>query len=131
MARHALRLLILDEAFAVCRLAPDDEVPGWARGEPFSSVTRSPDELSVVTPQRTVPAGIACEGEWRALRVEGPLDFSMVGVVADLATPLADAGIAIFVISTYDTDYLFVRERDLHQAADALAAVGHRVTWGH
>jgi hypothetical protein len=75
-----------------------------------------------------VPAGTMCEGPWRMLAVRGPLDFALTGVMASLATPLADAAISLFTISTYDTDYLLVRAGDLDRAVQALTRAGHRVS---
>ena len=74
-----------------------------------------------------VPAEERAERGYRGLAVRGPLDFSLVGIVAALATPLAAAGVSIFVVSTYDTDYLFVRDADLARAADVLRAAGHTI----
>jgi hypothetical protein len=74
-----------------------------------------------------VPAGTVREGPWRMLAVRGPLDFALTGVMASLATPLADAAISLFTISTYDTDYLLVRARDFDRAVQALTRAGHRV----
>jgi len=85
------------------------------------------DELSVVCPEGRVPPGVALEGGWRALRVEGPLDFALTGVLLCVAAPLARAAVPIFVLSTYDTDYVLVREDRLEDAVRSLAEAGHRV----
>jgi hypothetical protein len=90
-------------------------------------VTRSDTELSVVCREEDVPAGASAERGWRALEVAGPLDFSLTGIVASLVSPLADAAVPIFVLSTFDTDYLLVREPDLPRAVEALRAAGHTV----
>jgi hypothetical protein len=119
-------LSILPELFAVCRLAPDAPVPAWAAG-PFVSITRTPDELSAVCPAASVPNDIRCERGWRCLRVAGPLDLAQVGVLASLVVPLAEAGGSVFVVSTFDTDYLLVREADLVAAVEALRRHGHLV----
>jgi hypothetical protein len=95
-------------------------------GELFS-VTRTPDELSVVCSGERVPAGTTCEKGWRALMVEGALDFSLVGVIASLVVPLAEGGISAFAISTYRTDYLLVKEEALDLAVAALRGRGHEV----
>lgn len=99
----------------------------WTQGHEFFSITRTPEELSVVVPQEHVPESITCQRDFRALQVAGPLAFDQVGVLASLATPLADAGISIFAISTYDTDYILVRQADLLRALEALRAAGHTV----
>ena len=128
--RILLTLSLLPETFAICRLAANAEIPDWAlRGE-FVSITRTRDELSIVCAQSNVPDETQCERDWRALKVEGVMDLSLVGVLASLATPLANAGVAIFAISTFDTDYLLVKSAQLEDAIAALRDAGHRVEYG-
>lgn len=123
----ALTLSLLPETLAVCRLAPDADVPAWAwTGEP-ASVTRTRDELSIVCGMDAVPRGVRTEGGWRCLKVDGPLDFALTGILAALTAPLAAAGIALFAVSTYDTDYLLVKAENLDRATEALRGAGHRV----
>ncbi len=129
MTRPCLTLALLPGTFAVCRLPPDADIPGWATGE-FVSVTRTGDELSVVCRQEAVPAGVRCESGWRCLRVAGILDFALVGILASLLVPLAEAGVSVFAASTFDTDYLLVREKDLGRAVAALHGAGHVVEAG-
>lgn len=124
---HRLTLMLLPDTFALCKLDADDAVPAWASSGDFLSITRTADELSVVCPQSIVPDGVRCERGWRCLRVAGTMDFSMIGVVASLVTPLAEAGISVFVVSTFDTDYLLVKADDLARATAALRAAGHDV----
>jgi uncharacterized protein len=120
-----LDLLILDVGLAVCRLDPIAEIPAWVlRGE-FFSITRTADELSVVCPEAVVPSGVRSEKGWRAIRVSGTIDFTVVGVLAGLAEPLAVAGISLFAVSTFDTDYLLVKVQDLDRAIEVLQASGH------
>ena len=118
---------MLPGEYAVCRLPPDSPVPDMAHGDGLVSVTRTDEELSVVCRSSMAPATARVEQPWRCLCVVGPLDLSMVGVLSALAEVLAQAGIAIFVVSTYDTDYLLVRTVDLRQAVQALQAAGHLV----
>jgi hypothetical protein len=120
-------LTVLGERLSICRLDASEEVPVWATGSSFFSVTRTRDELSVVCPEDVVPEGISRERGWRAFRLEGTFDLSMVGVLASVASPLAKAGASIFVASTFDTDYVLVREEQLDLAVDTLRASGHRV----
>jgi len=122
---HQLALTLLPDLFAVCKLDAGDAVPTWATTGQFFSITRTAAELSVVCPQNLVPGGVRCERGWRCLRVAGTMDFSMVGVVASLVTPLAEAGISVFVISTFDTDYLLVKVNDLERATATLRGEGH------
>jgi uncharacterized protein len=123
----SLRLSVLEERLAVCRLDPGSGIPAWATPSSFFSITRTPDELSIVCPERDVPPGVAREGGWRALRLEGPFDFGAVGVLASVAGPLAESGVGILAIATYDTDYLLVAEPQLDLAAQTLRERGHEV----
>jgi hypothetical protein len=100
-------------------------VPGWADSTVFCVVTRTSEELSIVCPESSVPPGVRGERGWRALRVEGSLDFDEVGILASLAAPLAEAGVSVFVISTYGTDYVLVRDDQLESARAALTERGH------
>jgi hypothetical protein len=120
-----LELILTGETLAVSKLERDAPTPGWATAGPFFSVTRTADELSIVSRQDAVPAGVRCERGWRCLQVAGTMPFSAVGVLAALTVPLADAGISIFALSTFDTDYLLVREQELTAAMEALRRQGH------
>jgi hypothetical protein len=127
-ATHTLDLL--DEPLALCRLDPRAPVPAWAWTGPFVSVTRTADELSLVCAAAAVPPDATVAAPWRALRVAGPLDLSEVGVLARLAAPLAAAGVSVFVVATYDTDWLLVRASAVDAAVAALRAAGHTVRAG-
>ena len=122
-----LTLSLLPGHFAVCRLGPEEPLPAWAGAGPFLSITRTEHELSIVCAADQVPAGIQCERDFRCLAVHGPLDFAATGILASLATPLATAGISIFALSTFDTDYLLIRTTNLDRARAALTAAGHRI----
>lgn len=124
---RALRLL--PGRFAVCRLEARAPLPAWVFHDDatFWSLTRTPDEMSIVCDEDAVPPSAAhVEPGWRAFQVEGPIPFDETGVLASLATLLADAGIPLFALSTYDTDVVLVKERDLERAIEALR-VRHRV----
>jgi hypothetical protein len=90
-------------------------------------MTRTHDELSIVSLTTNVPAAARSEAGWRCLKVEGPLAFEMTGVLAALSAPLAQAEIPIFVVSTYDTDYLLVKASDLDKACTTLQVKGHEI----
>ena len=122
-----LTLRVQPETLAVCRLDADAALPGWAMRGSFSALTRTADELSVICPQVNVPPDITCEPDWRALKVEGQLDFSMVGVLAGISGALAGARISLFAVSTFDTDYILVKEIDLPGAVSALRLAGYGV----
>ena len=119
-----MEIAVLPETLAVCRLPASDRIPSWALElhEGFVSITRTADELSIVCPQEAVPPDTQVEEDWRALVVAGPIPFEATGVLSALANPLAEAGIPIFAISTYDTDYVLVREKNLERALHVLHA---------
>jgi hypothetical protein len=124
----SLDLAIVEGRLAVCRLEAASDIPAWVdRAGAFSCITRTPDELSIVCAVDAVPDGVPMEGPWRAFRIRGPLVMTLIGVVAAMANPLADAGIAIFAISTFDTDYVLVHEPDIEAAKAALTAAGHTI----
>ena len=122
-----LPLIELPGSFAICKLDKDAALPAWATAGNFFSITRTTDELSIVCSQSDVPEDVPCERDWRCLRVAGTMAFSVVGVLASLVTPLAEAGISVFALSTFDTDYLLVKEKDLENAVVALRQYGHTV----
>ena len=132
MTGAALELRVLAGELAVARLEPDAPVPPWAAPatgseDQLRAVVRTRAELSVVCPAPAVPGGVRAERGWRALAVRGPLDFGLTGVLAALAVPLAEAGVPIFAVSTFDTDHVLVPGAHLDAAATALRAAGHRV----
>jgi hypothetical protein len=120
-------LIVLPDTFAVCRLSNISSIPPWAIEGEFFSITRTADELSVVCRQVAVPEAITSERGWRCLRVAGTVPFSVVGLLAALTAPLAEAGISVFVVSTYDTDYLLAKEKDWTAAVDVLRRQGYTV----
>ncbi len=125
---RSLSLSVLGEKLAVCRLDPPaQEIPAWAAGAPFFSVTRTSDELSIVCPEERVPPGVTCERGWRALKFDGPFEFGLVGVLASVAVPLAQCEVSILAIATYDTDYVLVQESQLDLATQVLREWGHEV----
>ena len=121
------RLTLLPDTFAICRLDANAVVPSWATAGRFFSITRTAEELSIVCLQSLVPDGIRCERDWRCLQVAGPIPFTTVGVLASLIQPLAEAGISVFAISTFDTDYLLVKSADMERTIEALGQKGHLV----
>lgn len=122
-----LNLSLLSDQLAVCRLDAQAEIPAWATREPFFAITRTADELSIVCRAQNVPAGVQQEAGWRALKLEGPFDFALTGVLVSVAQPLAVAGIGILAIATYDTDYVLVKEAQLQRAIGVLQEQGHKV----
>lgn len=122
-----LRYSWLAENLAVCRLPANSALPPWLPPAGFTSVTRTVDELSIVCAASVVPADVQMERGWRALKVLGPLAFDAVGVLRQIASPLADAGIPIIAIGTFDTDYVLVQQRQVAEADRVLGAAG--VVW--
>jgi hypothetical protein len=118
-------LMFIPGRYAVCRLDGGSEVPIWATRDGFFSVTRTEDELSVVCEEGNVPDGVLCAGGYAALKVIGPLDFSLTGILSAISAMLAEAKVSIFVLSTYDTDYILMREGDKAAAAEALGSAGY------
>ena len=124
---QTLNLSILTEELAVCRLEADAKIPAWATSGQFFAVNRTYDELSIVCEAGAVPAETTQETPWRAIKVEGPLDFSLTGILSKLSGTLADEGISLFAISTFDTDYILVKADQLKAAKTALAKICHFV----
>ncbi len=148
-----LNFEILPQRMAVCKLAADAAVPADLLSIHFCAITRTEDELSLVLPEKQLPASVLSElgmsgqeapqimsadkenthsgwqveGGWQGLKIVGPLDFGMIGVIARISGSLAKAGIPIFVISTYDTDYIFVKELHFLSACDVIRSEGHSV----
>lgn len=122
-----MNLLPLDGLFAVAKLPREAPIPPWASSGTFFSITRTADELSVVCAEAQVPPGVQYEPGWRCVRVAGKMDFSLVGVLASLVGPLADAGISVFAVSTFDTDYLLVKEAAWKRTEKVILAAGHSV----
>ena len=122
---HKLTLATFPNLFAICRLHPDGFIPHWALLGDFVSLTRTNTELSIICPQENVPADALAERGWRCIKVDGPFDFSVAGVHASLALPLAEANISVIAIATYDTDHLLVKEEDLEYTVQTLTNAGH------
>ena len=126
--RRSLRLAVLPGSFAMNRAAPETPVPSVVGTLIFISITRTSEELAIAAPEEVVLDGFARDVGWRCMKVIGPLAFGEIGILADLSTALAAAGVPIAAISTYDTDYLLIKDSMLSRAVDALVAAGHRVT---
>ncbi len=117
---------LLPDTYAVARLDARTALPAWAlAGDGFMSITRAADELSIVCDEKAVPADVRVERGWHGIRLHGPFAFDEVGILASIAGPLATARIGIFAISTFDTDYVFVKAADMPAAIAALVTAGH------
>ncbi len=122
-----LTLSVLPGEYAVCQLPTDHAIPAWASAGELFSVTRTPDELSLVCAASSVPAGVRHAAGWAALKLHGPFDFSLTGILAGVLNPLHTAGVGIFALSTFDTDYVLVQAAQLQLAVSALRGAGHTV----
>lgn len=108
-----MKLKVLPQTLSVCKLSFSAAIPSWATQGDFFSITKTSDELSIVCEQHRVPLDTPSERDWRALAIVGPLDFALTGILLSLAKPLAKANISIFAVSTFDTDYILVKEGEL------------------
>lgn len=114
------------ERLAIARLDRADEVPSWARGG-FITISRTPDELSVICAQAHVPTATRHERDKVAFGVVGTIPMTTVGVLASLCSALAEADVPVFAISTYDTDWLLVSADRFEAARAALTGIGHAI----
>ena len=128
MHNKDLSLSILSPKLAICQLRADRPIPPWAtKDKNFFSISKTKDELSIVCPEENVPGGVKSEKGWRAARIDELLDFSLVGVLASIIDPLAKEGISVFVISTYNTDYILLKEGRLEKAISIWRKIGFEV----
>jgi hypothetical protein len=128
MSEKILTMKLLKEKYGVVRLDKTDLIPEWAKNSEFYSITKTEDELSIVCSQNRIPGDVKCESDWRILKVEGTLDFSLIGIVSSISTVLAQKKISIFAISTYDTDYILVKDKDIENAINSLSNEKYEVT---
>ena len=125
-----LTIHILKDQYAICKLHSDPVIQDWIKEPLFFSITRTDDEWSVVCRQSRLPANAEeSSPDWRILRLSGPLDFSLVGIIAHISEILKNADIPIFTISTYRTDYILVKNDHLEKAVQNLRSAGHKVTY--
>lgn len=122
-----LTLKLLPETYAISQLPAAQAMPLWADGHGLVSVSRTPEELSVVCPEQRVPQGVRSEGGWICFALQGPFAFNETGILASIANPLAQAKVGIFALSTYNTDYVLVKHKQLKLAVETLMQVGHQV----
>jgi uncharacterized protein len=124
-----LKYRVLPGRLAVCRAAADAPIPASGLEGEFFCVMRTGDELSIVCPENRLPQdrdGVVVESGWIALKLEGPFPFAMAGVLASFLQPLAEAGIPVFAMSTFDTDYVLIKEENRKRALTALGTAGHQ-----
>ncbi len=120
MTEKKLNLRLLKDTYGVCRLNKDDSIPSWVFNGEFFSITKTDDELSIVCQENNIPSGIKYEKCWKVLKIEGPLDFSLVGILSKISSLMAVNNISIFAISTYDTDYILIKKEKIDSAINIL-----------
>ena len=125
--RHQLKFRWLQYRYAIVRLGPETSIPEWAKQGEFTSITRTAEELSIVCPTANVPAHIHSPHRWICLKLEGPFPFSVTGVLLSFIRPLSENEVPIFVVSTYDTDYVLIQEEFSEKALALLQQAGHEL----
>jgi len=118
---------LLPGAWGIARLDPSAAIPEWAASGAFASLSRTADELSIVCPEEAIPEGVRREGGWAMLKLAGPFAFDEVGILSAFLAPLAAAGVSVFAISTFDTDYVLVKAAALDTARKALASAAEGI----
>ena len=126
MQRRKLKFSRVPGSFAVCRLSANVSIPDWAAQGAFLSITRTPDELSLVCLEAQVPGSVQHENDWACLKLEGPFPFAETGILSSFIQPLSDRAIPVFAISTFDTDYVLVKNSWLERAVGILRDAGHQ-----
>lgn len=120
---------VLEASYAIYRFGNGSVLPDWIYSSGFYSITKTKDEISVVTAQNDlISSDIVCNKDWRIIQIEGPLDFSLIGIISDISAIFKSKNISIFALSTYDTDYFLVKQKDLDIAIQALIENDHRVS---
>ena len=121
-------LILSTKKYSIYKFQKDSDLPDWIYSSEFCSVTRTDEELSVVTAQTDqISDWSASSNDWRLFKIEGPLDFSLIGVIADISAILKEVKISIFIISTHDTDYILVKENDLNTSIASLKKSGYNI----
>jgi hypothetical protein len=122
-----LTLEVLPDTLGVCKLDTNQVIPTWAYQGGLFSITKTVEELSIVCSEENIPGDVLCERGWKAFKVQGTLDFGLVGILAKVTTALANAGLGIFAISTYNTDCILVKTQDFNCAVNTLRNDGHKI----
>ena len=119
---------VLPQSFVIAQLERDAELPNAVLASPgFMSITRTDDELSIVCAEGAATGLARVDSGWRVIKVQGPFAFDQTGVLAAFLVPLAAAAIGIFAVSTFDTDYILVKSKNLENAVEVLKEAGHRL----
>ena len=127
MKQRQLQLSLLKDKYGICTLPNTAPIPDWALTQSLASITRTEKELTIVCRLEILPSQYQSDLNWRCFKIDGSFDLNQIGVIASISSPLADAGISIYVISTYDTDYFLIQEQDLEQTISVLSNSGHYI----
>lgn len=125
--KPSVALKQLDGDYAIARLDHSETIPAWADGEGFVSIGRTEDELSVVCLAKRVPPSVRHDAGWTCFKFQGPFAFDETGIALAVIQPLAQADIGIFLVSTFDTDYLLLKHENADRARELLGAAGHKL----
>ena len=125
-----LNLLVLKDFYAICRFDKEASVPQWIIKSDFYNITKTPDELSLVCNQDLIKTSetTLIDKNWRCIKIDNLLDLSLTGIIAEISKILKESKIPIFTISTYNTDYIFVKDQKLENAIECLKKNGHHIT---
>ena len=128
MTQIQLKLSLLKDKYGICTLPNTAQIPDWAQMEYLVFITRTRDELTIVSRQDLIPSQYQCDLNWCCFKVDVVFDLNQIGVISAISSPLADAGISIYVISTYNTDYFLVQQDKVEKAISVLSDSGHSIS---
>ena len=128
MKQRQLQLSLLKDKYGICTLPNTAPIPDWALTQSLASITRTEKELTIVCRLEILPSQYQSGLKWRCFKIDGSFDLNQIGVISSISSPLADAGISIYVISTYDTDYFLIQEQNLEKTISTLSDIGHNIT---
>ena len=127
MKQRQLQLSLLKDKYGICTLPNTAPIPDWALTQSLASITRTEKELTIVCRLEILPSQYQSDLNWRCFKIDGSFDLNQIGVISSISSPLADAGISIYVISTYDTDYFLIKEQNLEKTISVLSNSGHAI----
>ena len=127
MKQRQLQLSLLKDKYGICTLPNTAPIPDWALTQSLASITRTEKELTIVCRREIIPSQYQSDLTWCCFKIDGSFDLNQIGVISSISSPLADAGISIYVISTYDTDYFLIQEHNLERTISVLSDIGHNI----
>jgi hypothetical protein len=121
---HGRKLRLLTQVMAISHIGPNEDIPHWADRHGFSCIFRTQDSLTIVSAQSSIPDDVPADRDWRCFEVQGPLNLSLTGIMASLTAPLAQAGVPVFALSSFETDFILVQQARLEEARQAIEEAG-------